>query len=98
MEAIVFILIAVLVISLIEESFIFAFICGIALFLIYLNQEPEIVKENIHQENIHQEENYKDLNIKNYGNLEVVIKEDETKTIECLVKNGKYYCEQEVSK
>lgn len=93
MEAIVFILIAVLVISLIEESFIFAFICGIALFLIYLNQEPEIVKENIHQE-----ENYKDLNIKNYGNLEVVIKEDETKTIECLVKNGKYYCEQEVSK
>ncbi len=93
MEAIVFILIAVLVISLIEESFIFAFICGIALFLIYLNQEPEIVKENIQQE-----ENYKDLNIKNYGNLEVVIKEDETKTIECLVKNGKYYCEQEVSK
>ena len=76
MEAIVFILIAVLVISLIEESFIFAFICGIALFLIYLNQEPEIVKENIQQE-----ENYKDLNIKNYGNLEVVIKEDETNII-----------------
>ncbi len=47
MEAIVFILIAILVISLLEGSLIFSFICAITLFLIYLNQEPEIVKENI---------------------------------------------------
>lgn len=93
MDAIVFILIVVLVISLLEESFMLAFICGITLFITFLNEKPEIVKENIQQE-----KNYKDLNIKNYGNLEIVIKEDEIKTIECLVKNGKYYCEQEVSK
>lgn len=38
------------------------------------------------------------LNITNHGNLEVVIKEEETRKIECLIKNGKYYCEQEIEK